>query len=102
MRWSRTNQQIDSNYAVNYVSPQTSEVPRVQHCNLQSSHLIRFIADGPAFYAGAMAKYDYVGGMNASPLGSTAGGPITINSQYGKPYLYQLSRNIRLGFHFTF
>jgi hypothetical protein len=27
---------------------------------------------------------------------------ITLNSQYGKPYLYQLSRNIRLGLRFTF
>jgi hypothetical protein len=30
------------------------------------------------------------------------GGPITVNSQNGKPYLYQLTRNIRLGLHFTF
>jgi hypothetical protein len=25
-------------------------------------------------------------------------GSLTVNSQYGKPYLYQLSRNIRLGY----
>jgi hypothetical protein len=49
-----------------------------------------------------MNKYNYLAEMNASPLGSSAGGPITINSEYGKPYLYQLSRNIRLGIHFTF
>jgi hypothetical protein len=29
-------------------------------------------------------------------------GPITINSAYGKPYLFQLSRNIRLELRFTF
>ncbi len=49
-----------------------------------------------------MAKYDYVGAMNSSPLGSAAGGPITVSSQYGKPYEFQQSRNIRLGLHFTF
>jgi hypothetical protein len=27
---------------------------------------------------------------------------ITINSQYGKPYEFQVARNIRLQFHYTF
>jgi hypothetical protein len=49
-----------------------------------------------------MTKYNYAALMNGSPLGSPGGGPITVNSQYGKPYLYQLSRNIRLAVHFTF
>jgi len=33
---------------------------------------------------------------------SAGGTPLTINSQYGKPYLYQVARNIRLGLHITF
>jgi len=37
--------------------------------------------------------------MNAS---ASSGGPLTVNSQYGKPYLFQLPRNIRLGLKFTF
>jgi hypothetical protein len=27
---------------------------------------------------------------------------LTLNSQYGKPYIYQLARNIRLGINFSF
>ena len=49
--------------------------------------------------------------MNSAPTNATCPtktapnttcGPITVNSQYGKPYLFQLSRNIRLGLKFTF
>jgi hypothetical protein len=96
-------QQIDSNYSVNFVGPSSQGcqnfnndalgVPNAPQC---------FIVDGPAFYAAAMSKYDYANTMRNSFWGSTAGGPITINSEYGKPYLFQLSRNIRLGAHFTF
>ena len=95
-------QQIDSNYADNYASPTTSGCLAYNKANYGLPSSSCWIADGPAFYAGAMNKYNYLAEMNASPLGSSAGGPITINSEYGKPYLYQLSRNIRLGIHFTF
>jgi hypothetical protein len=77
-------QQIDSNYAVNFIGPNGT-----------------FIGNGPQFYAAAMTPYNYVALMN-SAISNGTGGPLTINSQYGKPYLYQLSRNIRLGLHFTF
>jgi hypothetical protein len=97
-----TGQQIDSGYAVNYATPQTPGCLAYNTVNYNLPSSSCWIADGPAFYAGAMAKYDYVAAMNASDLGSSAGGPITINSQYGKPYLYQLSRTMRLGFHFNF
>jgi len=40
--------------------------------------------------------------MNSSPAGLNGTGPITVSSQYGKPYLFQQSRNIRLQLHFTF
>jgi hypothetical protein len=33
---------------------------------------------------------------------NSQGGPITINSQYGKPMYYQLARSIRLAAKFTF
>jgi len=56
--------------------------------------------NGPAWYHLAMAGYNLSSVMNqpAGP-GST---PITVNSWYGKPLYYQLSRNIRLGVKFTF
>ncbi|HVZ82260.1 MAG TPA: carboxypeptidase regulatory-like domain-containing protein [Terracidiphilus sp.] len=76
-------QQIDSGYATNFIAPGG-----------------QWIIDGPSFYAAAMTPYDYVGAMNAAF--SNGGNPLTINSQYGKPYLYQVPRNIRLGLHITF
>lgn len=74
-------QQVDSNYATNYIAPGGFG-----------------LGDGAAFYGAATHPYDYTSLMNAG----NAGGPITVNSEYGKPYLYQLSRNIRLAVHFTF
>jgi hypothetical protein len=84
------NQEIDSGFAANFIGASGQILP-----------------NGPSFYGAAEHKYDYVGGMNSTPLGSGSGGlggggPITVSSQYGKPYLYQQSRNIRLQLHFTF
>ena len=95
-------QQADSGYAVNYASPQTSGCLAYNTANYALPSSSCWIGDGPAFYAGAMTPYNAIAAANASPLGSTAGGPITINSQYKQPYLYQVSRNIRLALHFTF
>jgi hypothetical protein len=75
-------QQIDSGYATNYIAP-----------NGQT------LFNGPAYYAAAMTPYNYLADMNSS---NNLTGPITINSQYKQPYLYQVSRNIRLALHFTF
>jgi hypothetical protein len=62
-----------------------------------------WLGDGPAFYAAAMSPYNYTALMNNAPTNPTAaGGPLTVDSQYGKPLFYQPSRNIRLGLHFTF
>ncbi len=77
-------QQIDSNSATNFIAP--------------NGHTL---FDGPAYYAAAMTPYNYLAEMNAAASNGT-GGPVTVNSQYNQPYLYQLARNIRLGFHFTF
>jgi Carboxypeptidase regulatory-like domain len=95
-------QQVDSGYAVNYASPQTAGCLAYNTANYSNPTSSCWIGDGPAFYAGAMSPYNAIAEANASPLGSTAGGPVTVNSQYSKPYLYQVSRNIRLGLHFTF
>jgi hypothetical protein len=62
-----------------------------------------FIGNGLDFYSTVMSKYDYTLAMNnGADNGTPTGGPITIDSQYGKPYEYQQPRNIRLGLHFTF
>jgi len=84
-------QQIDSGSATNFIAPGGQT-----------------LFSGPAFYGAAMHKYDYLAEMNqagdaSNPNGNgKKGGPITVNSQYGKPYLYQGPRNIRLAIHFTF
>ena len=86
--------QIDSNFATTYIAP--------------GGHTL---FDGPAFYSAVEHPYDFAASLNSAPTSSTCPtktdptsvcGPITVNSQYGKPYLFQLSRNIRLGLRFTF
>jgi hypothetical protein len=74
-------QQIDSSYAANYLTPGGNA-----------------LTNGPAFYSAAMRPYNLQQNLN----NSASGDPVTTNSQYGKPYLYQLSRNIRLAVKFTF
>ena len=60
-----------------------------------------FIVDGPAFYAAAENPWNLSQNLNSGSL-FTGGGPVTINSQYGKPLFYQNSRTVRLGLKFTF
>jgi hypothetical protein len=80
-------EQIDSQNSVNYLTPSGYR-----------------LADGTGFYGAAEQAYDYAANMNLirnNRLGHFAG-PMTVDSQYGKPLQYQTSRNIRLGVHFTF
>jgi len=52
-----------------------------------------------------MSPYNYTTEMNTGTQNgtkSTTDGPITVDSQYGKPYGYQVARDIRLGLHITF
>jgi hypothetical protein len=101
------DQEIDSGFAANFIAPTSSacladnlaQTPKP----LNSSSCL--LGDGIDAYAANMHPYNYTALMNAAPPGSSGsggGGPITVSSQYGKPYLFQLSRNIRLGLHFTF
>ena len=79
---------------------------------MDTGYYSHFISPGGTpFYYGGVAysayehPYDWKTLINTSCNGScfsATGGPITINQQYGKPYLFQLSRNIRLGLRFTF
>jgi hypothetical protein len=63
------------------------------------------ITSGLDFYSAAMSKYDYTAAMNTgvdNGTKHTTDSAITVNSQYGMPYMYQQARNIRLALHFTF
>jgi hypothetical protein len=76
--------QIDSNFSSQFIAPGGFN-----------------IGDGGQFYSAAEHPYDLSSLLNNSPT-SAGTGPVTLNSQYGKPILFQLSRNIRLGLRFTF
>jgi hypothetical protein len=71
------NEQIDSGQFATFLSP-----------------------NGLPFYVGGAAYSAYEHPYPWKTLLNTD--QVTLNSQYGKPYLYQLSRNIRLGLRFTF
>jgi hypothetical protein len=72
------------------------------------------ITAGVPGYYGLMTGYNFVALANSGTQGNTpcvagcststptTSGIMTLNSQYGKPYIYQLARNIRLGINFTF
>jgi Carboxypeptidase regulatory-like domain len=86
--------QMDSNFSGQFIAP--------------GGHTL---FDGPAFYSAVEHPYDLAQLLNSAPTSplcpSTSNpggvcGPLTVNSQYGKPILFQLSRNIRLGLRFTF
>lgn len=80
-------EQIDSQNATNYLSPNGYR-----------------LANGVPFYGGAEHAYDYVASMNSirsNRIGQYKG-PLTVDSQYQQPLQYQLPRNIRLELHFTF
>jgi hypothetical protein len=80
------NQQMDSAYAQNFIAP-----------NGQN------LFAGQTFYAAAERPYNIAALMNAAPTNIVnKNGPITVNSNYGQPYLYQVARTIRLGVKFTF
>jgi Carboxypeptidase regulatory-like domain len=83
------------------------------YSQIDTAYYSHFIAPGGVpFYFGGEAysayehAYDWKTLINTSCNGGcfspAGGGPITVNNQYGQPYLYQLSRNIRLGLRFTF
>jgi hypothetical protein len=99
------DQEIDSGFAQNFVAPTNAACAADNAVANPAAGASCLPSDGVDAYAAYMHPYNYTALMNAAPHGSGGlggGGPITVSSQYGKPYLYQLSRNIRLQLHFTF
>lgn len=60
------------------------------------------IAGGAAFYQAAETGYNVQQAIAANALPTNEGIPFVLNSQYGRPNIWQLSRSIRLGAKFTF
>jgi hypothetical protein len=58
-----------------------------------------YILNGVAFYAAAESPYNITNLLNAS---NSQPGPITVNSQYGKPIIWQQPRSLRLSIKYSF
>jgi len=89
-------QQMDSGYAVNFAAPSSSGCAA-----LNNGDPTCYIYDGAPAYAAYMRPYNIQSLLNAAPTNAT-NGPLTVNSQYGKPYLFQTARAIRLQLKYTF
>ena len=105
------DQEIDSGFAPNYIAPNNAacladnQAAATAGGTANTAGSACLPSDGVDAYASYMTKYDPVALMNSAAPGSGGlggGGPITVSSQYGKPYLYQSARSIRLQLHFTF
>jgi hypothetical protein len=57
------------------------------------------IFGGAAFYAAAESPYNITNLLNAN---NSQPGPITVNSQYGKPIIWQQPRSLRLSLKYSF
>lgn len=93
------NEQIDSGFAPNFIAPTSAACQAVNINTFGFDSTSCFFFDGAPAYASYERPYNITALLNAS---ASSGGPLTVNSQYGKPYLFQLPRNIRLGLRFTF
>jgi hypothetical protein len=76
------NEQIDTGYGYQFAMPGG-----------------QYVENGVPFYAAATHPYSISDVLNSS---NSQGGPLTINSQYGKPMYFQAARTIRLGAKFVF
>jgi hypothetical protein len=75
------------------------------YSQLDSAFTQSFLAPGGAFsYSAFEHPYDWKGLLaNSTGLsGPDTGAPIIANSQYGKPFIWQNPRSLRLAVRFTF
>jgi hypothetical protein len=104
---------LDSQQFGQYLAPQSSGCLAANTATYGLPSSSCFLPTGVAAYAAAESSYPWQQLLNTGTGGNTpnAGAPsnqfglsgtTTLNSQYGQPYLYQLSRNIRLSVKFVF
>lgn len=98
---------VESQNFNQYLTPQSSDCLAANTSLYALPSSSCFIFTGVPAYAAYSRPYNYAALLNGGTQGNTVnggldGGTATVNSQYGKPYLYQLSRNIRMGVRFTF
>jgi hypothetical protein len=89
------NAQIDSDYTPSYVAPTSAACQAYNQAQPTPSNSTScYLQDGAVAYAAFMHPYNYKALLTSQQ--------VTVNSQYGKPYLFQGSRTIRLQLHYTF
>jgi len=88
---------LDNTARRQYLTPTTTD-PVNAPCTFAGGTQC-FIADGDFFYSAAMQPYDVQALMNNR---RGTGLSTAVNSAYGKPYFFQLARQIRIAAKFTF
>jgi hypothetical protein len=90
---------LDTSARRQYLTPRTAD-PAGVPCSFGSATDNQcFISDGNFFYAAVMRGYNVQSLMNDR---RGTGVSSAVNSAYGRPYYFQLARNIRLGVKFSF
>jgi len=92
---------MDTNYYSQFLAPTSTAAncPAVPGLVAAGSC---FVGDGPAFYSAAMHGYNLTQLFNNAGGATGTNGHMAINSLYGKPLYYQLSRNLYMSVKFTF
>jgi carboxypeptidase family protein len=93
---------INSDFATTYLAPSSASCLAVNNGLGLTNDPGCYLFDGAPAYSAYEHPYDVKTLLNNSPALVNGGGPVTVNGWYGKPFLFQLSRNIRLGLRFTF
>jgi len=93
---------INSDFVTTYIAPTSPACLAVNNGIGLTGDSSCYLFDGAPAYSAYEHPYNVAALLNSSPGIVNGGGPVTIHGQYGKPFLFQLSRNIRLGLRFTF
>ena len=104
---------LDSQQFGQYLAPQSSGCLAANTATYGLPSSSCFLPTGLPAYAAAEAGYPWQSLLNTGTGGNTPNvgaasnpfgftGTMTLNSQYGQPYLYQLARTLRFAVKFTF
>jgi hypothetical protein len=102
---------LDTQQFGQYIAPQSAACLATNTALYNFPTSSCFLPGGLPTYAAIESAYPWqqllsngTGGNTANVgfTGNPNAGTMTINSQYGQPYIYQISRNIRLAIKFTF
>jgi hypothetical protein len=102
---NKTNEAQVLTFEVNAINLFNRQTPTGFYSQLDSAFNQSFLNPGGAFsYSAFEHPYDWKGLLsNTTGLSGPAAGPAIVgNSQYGKPFIFQTPRSMRLAVRFTF